>query len=118
MFSQVFGADIHGIEARIIQIEADISDGLPVFSMVGYLSSAVREAKERVCVAIRNMGIKFPAKRITVNLSPADLRKEGTTFDLPIALSLLAAFGHIPGEQMSRFLFIGELGLDGKIHSV
>ncbi len=118
MFSQIYGADIHGIEARIIQIEADISDGLPVFSMVGYLSSAVKEAKERVCVAIRNLGVRFPAKRITVNLSPADLRKEGTTFDLPIALSLLSVFGHIPGEQLGQFLFIGELGLDGKIHPV
>lgn len=118
MFSQVYGADIHGINARIIQIEADITDGLPVFSMVGYLSSAVKEAKERVRISIKNLGIRFPAKRITINLSPANLRKEGNTFDLPIALSLLAAFGYIPSSQLHQYLFVGELGLDGTLRPV
>lgn len=115
MFCKINGADTEGIRARMIQIEADISDGLPVFIMVGYLASAVKEARERVRIALKNSGIRFPAKRITVNLSPADLRKEGTSFDLPIAVSLLASFQYIPQDELEDYLFIGELGLDGKI---
>lgn len=84
MFSSIYSADVAGMEARLICIEADVHDGLPVFDMVGYLASAVKEARERVRIAIRNMGVHFPAKRITVNLSPANLRKEGTSFDLPM----------------------------------
>ncbi|MBO5487421.1 MAG: magnesium chelatase, partial [Eubacterium sp.] len=76
MVNYVYSSDIAGIEARIIRIEADVSEGLPVFDMVGYLSSAVKEARERVRISLKNMGIRFPAKRITVNLSPADVRKE------------------------------------------
>ena len=118
MFSSVYGADVVGVEARIISIEADVHDGLPMFSMVGYLASAVKEARQRVCIAIHNMGVVFPAKRITVNLSPANLRKEGTSFDLPIAISLLTAFGYLSQECTKNILLIGELGLDGKIHAV
>ena len=81
-------------------------------------SEAVKEARERVRIAVRQMGIRFPAKRITVNLSPANLRKEGTSFDLPIAISLLTAFGHLSNECTENILFIGELGLDGTLHSV
>ena len=118
MFSNVYGADIAGLEARIIRIEADVSDGLPVFDMVGYLASAVKEARERVRIAVRNAGIRFPAKRITVNLSPANVRKEGTSCDLPIAMALLVAFGYLPKEAMDGFMIVGELGLDGSIHGV
>ena len=102
MYSYVYGADISGIEARTIRIEADVSDGLPVFDMVGFLASAVKEARERVRIAVRNMGIRFPAKRITINLSPANLRKEGTSFDLPIAISLLNAFGYLADDEIGR----------------
>lgn len=118
MFSNVYGADIMGIEARVIRIEADVNDGLPVFDMVGYLASAVKEARERVRIAVRNMGIRFPAKRITVNLSPANLRKEGTSFDLPIAISLLTSFGYLSNESTEQILMIGELGLDGSVRGV
>ena len=118
MFNKVFGADVSGVEARVICIEADVSDGLPVFDMVGFLASAVKEARERVRIAVRQMGIRFPAKRITVNLSPANLRKEGTSFDLPIAISLLTAFGHLSCECTENTLFIGELGLDGTLYAV
>ena len=118
MFSQSFGADVYGTKARIIRIEADVSDGLPVFDMVGFLASAVKEARERVRIAVRQMGIRFPAKRITVNLSPANVRKEGTTFDLPIAICLLTAFGHLSKECIKDTMFIGELGLDGSVQSV
>lgn len=115
MFSQSFGADVYGTKARVIRIEADVSDGLPVFDMVGFLASAVKEARERVRIAVRQMGIRFPAKRITVNLSPANVRKEGTTFDLPIAICLLTAFGHLSKECIKDTMFIGELGLDGSV---
>ena len=118
MYSHVYGADVFGMESRVIRIEADVSDGLPVFDMVGYLASAVKEARERVRIAVRNMGIRFPAKRITINLSPANLRKEGTSFDLPIAISLLNAFGHLSDDITRDTMFIGELGLDGAVRSV
>ena len=118
MYSHVYGADVFGMESRVIRIEADVSDGLPVFDMVGYLASAVKEARERVRIAVRNMGIRFPAKRITINLSPANLRKEGTSFDLPIAISLLNAFGYLSDDITRDTMFIGELGLDGTVRSV
>ncbi|MCH5264857.1 MAG: YifB family Mg chelatase-like AAA ATPase [Lachnospiraceae bacterium] len=118
MFCSVYGADISGMEARMIRVEADVNDGLPVFDMVGYLASAVKEARERVRIALRNIGIRFPAKRITVNLSPANLRKEGTSFDLPIAISLLTTFGYLSDDLTDQTLLIGELGLDGSIREV
>lgn len=118
MVNYVYGADIAGIEARIIRIEADVSDGLPVFDLVGYLNSAVKEARERVRISMKNMGIRFPVKRITVNLSPANVRKEGTSFDLPIAVSLLLAFGYLSVSCVMDTLVVGELGLDGSIRPV
>lgn len=118
MYSKVFGAGMTGLEARIIPIEADVSNGLPVFHMVGFLASAVKEARERVRVSLQNSGYRFPAKRITVSLSPADLRKDGSGFDLPIAISLLAAFGMIPKQTAEKTMFAGELGLDGKVRGI
>lgn len=95
MFSSVLSATVAGVDCIPITIEADVSQGLPMFSMVGYLSARVKEAQERVRTALRNTGFAFPARRITVNLSPADIRKEGTGFDLPIAAALLCAFGYL-----------------------
>ena len=118
MVNYVYGSDIAGIEARIIRIEADVSDGLPVFDLVGFLNSAVKEARERVRISMKNMGIRFPVKRITVNLSPADVRKEGTSFDLPIAISLFLAFGYLSISCVADTLAAGELGLDGSIKPV
>ncbi len=115
MYSKVFSAGITGLEAHVIQVEADASNGLPVFCMVGFLASAVKEARERVRISIQNAGYHFPAKRITVSLSPADLRKDGAGFDLPIAVSLLAAFGIIPQKDLNHILVAGELSLDGKV---
>ena len=91
MFSRVMSASLYGIESRIISVEADVSDGLPQFSMVGYLSAEVREAQERVRTAIKNSGYRLLPKRITVNLAPADIRKAGTGFDLPIAAAVMSA---------------------------
>ncbi|HHV13138.1 MAG TPA: YifB family Mg chelatase-like AAA ATPase [Clostridiales bacterium] len=118
MFSKVYSAAIHGIDGLIVSVEADVSNGLPVFDMVGYLGSEVKEARERVRIALRNAGYLLPAKRITVNLSPADIRKEGTAFDLPVAIAILTAFGHLPEEELKDFLIIGELSLDGKVNKV
>ncbi len=102
----------------MIRIEVDIRDGLPVFEMVGFLASAVKEARERVRIALGNLGIRFPAKRITVNLSPANLKKEGTSFDLPIAIALLIAFGQVDEKAVKDTVFVGELGLDGSVHPI
>ncbi len=118
MFSSVSCAAVYGIEAQIIRCEADVSDGLPMFNMVGFLASEVKEAKDRVRTAIRNSGFAMKPKRITVNLSPADKRKFGTGFDLPIALAVLCASEVIPCERLSDILFAGELGLNGEIKTV
>lgn len=118
MFSRALSAAINGIEASIISVEADISDGLPKFDLVGYLGSEVREARERVRISIKNSGFRLDPKRITVNLAPADIRKEGTAFDLPIAVAILTAYGHINQDSLKDTLFIGELGLNGDIKSV
>ena len=107
-----------GLQTEIVRVEADVSNGLPVFLMVGYLSSEVKEASERVRTAIRNAGYMIPPKRIVVNLSPANVRKRGTAFDLPIAIAILAALGVIPVERLKETLFIGELGLNGEIRPV
>ncbi len=118
MFSKTYSAAIHGIDALIVSVEADVSDGLPIFDMVGYLGSEVKEARERVRIALKNSGYMLPAKRITVNLSPADVRKEGTAFDLPVAIAILVAFGHLPEEYLKDTLIIGELSLNGKVNKV
>lgn len=118
MFSKAYSAAIHGIDGLIVSVEADVSDGLPLFDMVGYLGSEVKEARERVRIAIKNSGYRLPVKRITVNLSPADIRKEGTAFDLPVAIAILTAFGYIPEENLKNILIIGELSLNGKVNKV
>jgi len=118
MFSTVFSALMQGMEPQTVQVETDISDGLPVFSMVGYLSASVREAEDRVRTAIRNCGTTLPAKRITVNLSPGDVRKQGARFDLPIAISIMAALGLVPKENLNHTMIVGELGLDGSVRPV
>lgn len=118
MYSKAYSAAIQGIEACLVKVEADICEGLPVFSMVGYLSQEAREAKERVRVALKNSGLRLPPKHITINLSPADLYKEGTAYDLSIAAAILAAFGHIPEKHLKETLFIGELSLDGRLCQV
>lgn len=118
MYSKVLSGTLHGVEGRLITVEADVSEGLPMFNMVGFLASEVREASDRVRTALKNSGYLFPPKRITINLSPADVRKEGSAFDLPISIALLAAYGYIPLENLKDILFIGELSLNGDIRSV
>lgn len=118
MFYRIYSAAVFGIEAAIICVEADVSDGLPLFSMVGYLASEVREARERVRIAIKNSGYALLPKHITVNLSPADIRKEGTSYDLPSAIAILTAFGHISQEYLKNIIIVGELSLDGSVGAV
>lgn len=118
MFSRVYCAALDAIEAVIVKAEADVSDGLPVFDMVGLLASEVKEAKERVRVALKNSGYYLPPKRITVNLSPADIRKDGTAFDVPIAVAVLSAAGYLSKENIEKILFVGELSLDGTVNPV
>ncbi len=118
MFCKTFSAVIHGVEAVTVQVETDVRNGLPQFQMVGALASEAKEARERVRIAIENSGYRLNPKHITVNLSPADIRKEGTSFDLAVAISILAAFGFIPEEQISDCMFAGELSLDGKLNKV
>ena len=117
-FSTILSAAIEGIKAEFVRVEADVSNGLPIFHMVGYLSSEVKEAGERVRTAIKNSGFEYPAKRTVINLSPATLRKRGASFDLPIAVAILASLGQVPPGRMEKCLMIGELGLDGQVRKV
>ncbi len=115
MLAATFSATLVGITAELVRVEADVSFGLPSFTLVGLPDTSVRESRDRVRSAIRNAGLEFPPHRITVNLSPADLRKEGTSFDLPIALAVLAAGGQTPPAAAGQTLVLGELSLDGAI---
>lgn len=117
-YSIVKSGALFGIESFIVDVETDASGGLPGFEMVGMLNSEVKEARERVKVALKNSGISLPPLRICVNVSPANVRKCGTAFDLPIAISLLCALGVLEEEKTEGIVFLGELGLDGEIRFV
>lgn len=118
MYSIVSTAIIQGIQSIPVFVEADVSDGMPVFEMVGFLASEVKEARERVRTALRNLGYALPPKRITVNFTPADIRKSGAGFDLPIAVSILAAIGIVPAQELEQTFVIGEVGLNGKVQPI
>jgi len=123
LFSKVYSGSLRGIDGYLVQVEADVGDGLPGFHMVGYLSSEVKEAEERVRTAMKNSQCALAARKITVNLSPANVRKDGTAFDLPIAVAVLAAYGSLADapraeEVLRESAFIGELGLDGSVKPV
>ncbi|MEP7235497.1 MAG: magnesium chelatase domain-containing protein [Ignavibacteriota bacterium] len=119
MFSRCFSATTQGIQAYTVEIESHIENMSPQFIMVGLPDSAVRESKERVMAAMKNSGLQFDfSKRITINLAPADIRKEGSAFDLPIALGLLAAIGGVDAEVLKQFVVLGELALDGSVRPI
>jgi magnesium chelatase family protein len=118
VLARVFSAALVGVEAALIRVEVDVAAGMPAFTTVGLPDSAVRESRERVRTAIRNAGFPFPQDRITVNLAPADFRKEGPAFDLPIALGILAATGCVRDGRTPRVAVVGELALDGSIEPV
>ena len=110
-------AAVFGVEACPVQVEVDVGFGFPCFTMVGLPDASVRESRDRVRSAIRNSGFEFPPHRITVNLAPADVRKAGASFDLPIALGILAASGVVERRLIADFVLLGELSLDGSIHA-
>src|SRR6187455_1121601 len=116
MLARLRTAAIYGVEACAVQVEVDVSFGMPVFAMVGLPDASVRESRDRVRSAIRNSGFEFPPHRITVNLAPADVRKAGAAFDLPIALGLLATSGVIERRHVPDIVLLGELSLDGAIN--
>lgn len=118
MFSKILSAGVLGIEGYIVEVETHLEEGLPAFATVGLPDSAVKESKDRVCAAIKNAGFRLPRKRITVNLAPADIRKEGSAFDLPMAIGILAASGQIEQEKLEPFVILGELALDGQIRAI
>lgn len=119
MLSKILSASVIGIESHKVEVEVDIaSRGLPHFSMVGLPDAAVKESRDRVRAALKNIGFNFPLKQITVNFAPADLKKEGSAFDLPIAIGIVASEGLIDPSVLSGYLFTGELSLDGKIKPV
>ena len=118
MYSTILSGALLGIHASMVQVEVDATSGLPSMSMVGSLGSEVKESRERVMAALKNAGIDVPPKHVTVNLSPADLRKEGTAYDLPIAIGMLEALGFFPEGSAKGILFLGELGLNGEIRAV
>ena len=118
MLAKVLSSAIIGIKAVVVEVEVDITSGLPVFTTVGLPEAAVKESRERVKSAINNSGYTFPDDRITVNLAPADIKKEGTGFDLPMALGILTATRLIPQEAVAKFLVMGELSLDGRVKPV
>ena len=119
MLAKIFSFGVRGVQGYPVLVELDLANGLPAYATVGLPDSAVRESRERVTAAVRNSGYRFPGKRITVNLAPAQARKEGTHFDLPIALALLSASGQLAaGDWSGRYCFIGELALDGALRPV
>ena len=111
MLSRIRSAAVLGIDAFPVEVEVDISSGLPSFSTVGLPNGAVREGRERVSAALANAGFHLPLRRITVNLAPADIRKDGSALDLPIALGLLLASGQIPKANLKHTMVLGEVGL-------
>lgn len=118
MFAKALSGAVVGIEASLIEVQCDITPGLPAFTIVGLPEKEVQESRERIRSAIKNSGFEFPSRRITANLAPADLRKEGVGLDLPLALSILKATGQLSGDRLERHLLLGELSLDGELRPV
>ncbi|MFH1778787.1 MAG: YifB family Mg chelatase-like AAA ATPase [Candidatus Omnitrophota bacterium] len=118
MLAKVESKAVSGIEAKKVEVEVDISNGLPHFAIVGLADTAVKESRDRVISAIKNSGLKFPPKRITINLAPADLKKEGASFDLPIAIGILIANGELEQRHVEGKIFCGELSLDGRLRPI
>lgn len=118
MLARVYSSIMTGIDASIVEVEVDIVYGLPMFIIVGLPDAAVRESRERVRSALRNGGFNFPSKKITVNLAPANVKKEGALYDLPVAVAILCAEGFVQKERVSDYILIGELSLDGHVKPV
>lgn len=118
MYCHIHTGGLRGLESYVAQVEVDVSMGLPCFEMVGLLASEVKEARERIRVALRNAGVKMPAEKITVNISPAGIHKAGTAFDLPVAVGIVAAQGMLLPTCFAGVLVAGELGLDASVKPI
>ena len=117
MLAKTFGSAVHGVNAYLITIEVHADKGTLV-NMVGLPDTSVKEAQQRIRAAFTNSGMKNPIRNYTINMAPADIRKEGTAYDLPLALGLLAATEQIPNESISKYIIMGELSLDGSIRPI
>jgi len=118
VLSKVKSMALHGLEGYLVDVQVDVSSGLPAWEVVGLPDASVKEAKERVKTAIKNSDVEFQSKRIVVNLAPADTKKEGSSYDLPIAIGILISMEIIHNPNIENMVFIGELSLDGKISKV
>lgn len=118
MLAVVKSVALYGLQGYLVRVEVDIGGGLPAFEIVGLPDVAVREARDRVRAALKNAGFTFPLGRITVNLAPADIRKEGPGYDLALAAGILAATGQVPAEAAARFVYLGELSLEGTVRGI
>lgn len=118
MLATVFSSAVLGVDALLVEVEVDISAGLPRLDVVGLPEGAVKESKDRVRSALKNSGFEFPARRVTINLAPADVKKEGSAYDLPIGIGMLAANGILPAARLREYALLGELSLDGRVKPV
>lgn len=118
MLAKVLSAGVLGLDAHLIEVEVDIGGGLPQFSVVGLPDATVRESRDRIRAALKNTGFSFPARKITVNLAPAGIKKEGSGLDLAIAIAILVAEEILPPERIEHHVFVGELSLDGRVKRV
>ncbi|HZD39078.1 MAG TPA: magnesium chelatase domain-containing protein, partial [Terriglobales bacterium] len=118
MLAKINSAALYGIDALRVEVEIDLASGLPQLSTVGLAEGAVKESKDRIRAAVKNCGYTFPAKRITINLAPADIKKEGSAYDLPMAIGILAAEGHVDKAKLDHYLLLGELSLDGSVKPI
>ena len=118
MLARVLSSTVFGIDAYVVEVEVDIAQGLPAFATVGLPEGAVKESKDRVKAAVKNCGYDFPSRRITVNLAPADIKKEGAAFDLPMAIGILAATEVVQKGKLNDYFILGELSLDGQVKPI
>ena len=118
MLSRVLSSAVFGIDAYVVEVEVDIAQGLPAFATVGLPEGAVKESKDRVKAAVKNCGYDFPSRRITVNLAPADIKKEGSSFDLPMAVGIMAATEVVQKAKLDQYFVLGELSLDGQVKPI
>jgi len=118
MLSKIYSSATYGIDAYLVEVETNVEKQIPGFTIVGLPDNAVKESRERVTASIKNSGLPFPLKKITVNLAPADIKKEGSSFDLAMAVGLLTATEEISGNDLAETVFLGELSLDGTLRPV
>ncbi|MDD5496518.1 MAG: magnesium chelatase domain-containing protein, partial [Candidatus Omnitrophica bacterium] len=118
MIAKIYSSYVNGIDAHEVTVETDVGAGLPGFNIVGLPDTSIKESRDRIKLAIKNSNFSFPTRKITINLAPADIKKEGSSFDLPVALSVLASEGIIEWPPLHNIVFCGELSLDGRVKPI